>query len=243
MRALAVRVEVWSADRCPAPDAVLVAGSAAASRAPDGVPRAELDGAVLRVTTRTGAAADPMAVPVAPPDGPAGPPIPPHVRRRWRERLGIDPDLVVDVAALTAADRPTALAVAAAAVVPADALALALSLGCPTVARRADAAAIGAHRGEVEVVDGRDPTLTDARALAADDRAAARLSRVAAAWAHRRSPDSAASALLDAWGLSGGAGVLPCPRDLVPARLDELGTAPAAAVRARTEAALGLFAT
>ena len=73
------------------------------------------------------------------------PPLAPHVRRRWRERFGLAPALVVDTAALAPHDVPTALAVAAAAVVDRNHLPTALALGCP-VATDASAAAAVAPR-------------------------------------------------------------------------------------------------
>lgn len=156
----------------------------------------------------------------APSAGAAVPPLAPHVRRRWRQRLGLDPDLVVDTATLAPADVETALAVAAAAVVDEAHLRLALALGCPTVTDRAAASALGAVDGDHVVVGERD----DAVALAADPVRSARLSlrgRTLVEGAVQGSPAD--------------------PVAKVVAVLDELGTAPSAPIRARAAAALDGF--
>ena len=228
--ALARRADAASLHRSVAPDAVLVADPAAVHRAPAGLPRAVADDEILHVTS---AAGDERELPLPGPDVVATatlPPLAPHVRRRWRERFGLAPDLVVDCAALAPEDVPTALAVAAAALVDRRDLATALALGCPTVTTASAAAAVGAVDGE-HVVVGLRP---DAVALAADDRRAAALSLAARRLAVARlDPDSAARALLTAWGLAPhepGAGLTRA--------LDELGTAPDAPVRARALAAV-----
>jgi hypothetical protein len=233
--ALARDVEVISLGRAVAPDAVLVADRVALRRAPAGVPTAVVDGRVAYGATDGPEGGQAIALPGAHPVATARwPPIAPHVRRRWRERLGLAPDLVVDTAALGPDDVPTALAVAAAAVVEARHLALALCLGCPTVTDGAAARAVGAIDDQQLVVGDR----AAATALAHDDVRAARLSRAGRAHAVRHlDPDVAACALLRAWRLT--TAVLPIER--VEVILDELGTAAGSPVRARVAAALDLL--
>lgn len=162
------------------------------------------------------------------------PPLAPHVRRRWRRRLGLADDLVVDTAALDPLDVPTALAVAAAAVVDARHLPAALALGCPVVTDASSARRVGAVDGQEVVVGNRD----DAAALAADDRRASGLSRRAHDLAVTRfDPSTTASRLLDLWGLAD-----ETPKGRVEAALADLGTAPGAAPRRRVADALVLFA-
>lgn len=231
--ALGRHVEVRSRGRALRPDALLVTAPEIAVDRPDGVPVATVHGDVVRV--RRGDREVELALPAAPGvDTAAMAPLAPHVRRRWRQRLGLAPDLVVETATLDPADVPTALAVAAAAVVPAADLPLALALGCPTVTDREAARAVGAGDEEVAVGD-----RATAEALAADDARAAGLSRRGRALAAAAlDPDVTARALLAAWGLADPAG----PVARVEAALDGLGTAPAAPVRARVDAALALLA-
>lgn len=233
--ALAREVEVASLGRAVVPDAVLVADRAALRRAPAGIPTAVVDGWLAHVVV-DGAEAGPVVVlPGAHPVATARwPPIAPHVRRRWRSRLGLAPDLVVDTAALGSNDVRTALAVVAAAVVDGRHLPLALALGCPTATDGASARSVGAVDGEQLVVGDR----AAATALARNDVRAARLSRAGREHAvGHLDPDVAARALLRAWGLS--TAVLPLER--VEVVLDELGTAAGAPVRARVAAALDIF--
>lgn len=233
--ALAREVEVASLGRAVVPDAVLVADRAALRRAPAGIPTAVVDGWVAHVVV-DGAEAGPVVVlPGAHPVATARwPPIAPHVRRRWRSRLGLAPDLVVDTAALGSNDVPTALAVVAAAVVDGRHLPLALALGCPTATDGASARAVGAVDGEQLVVGDR----AAATALACNDVRAARLSRAGREHAvGHLDPDVAARALLRAWGLT--TAVLPLER--IEIVLDELGTAAGAPVRARVAAALDIL--
>jgi len=228
VRALAAHVEVRSADRAPDADAYLVAGSAALGRVPVGAPVAVADGGRLQVD-RT--ALD--LVGGAGVDTAAWPPLPPHVRRRWRQRLGLAPDLVVDTAALDPDDVPTALAVAAAAVVAEADLPLALALGCPSVVTTEAAAGLGAV-DQHHVVVGARP---EADALAGDDRRAALLSRQGHQMA-RATLDAArtADALLRAWGL-GPTG----PVARLDERLDELGPSRTGPVRHRAADAFALL--
>jgi hypothetical protein len=224
VRALARRADVRALDRAPAPDAVLAVGAAAVERTPEGVPVAVVDDGVVRVDGVE------IALPGGGVDTAAWPPIAPHVRRRWRRRLGLAADLVVDVATLAAEDRPTALAVAASAVVGVDDLPLALALGCPTVTAAAAAATVGAVDGVHVVLGGR----AEAVALAADEHRSGPLSRRGHELARERlDPAPAAAALLQAWGL-GPTG----PVARLDERLAELGTAPAAPVRRRVADAL-----
>lgn len=229
VRALARHVEVRSLDRDPPPAAVAVLAVGADAVAPFDLPVARVDGATVSVGEET------IVLPAAGAvDTAALPPIAPHVRRRWRERLGLPPLLVVDTAALTLDDVPTGLALAAAAVVDEPHLPLALALGCPTVTTAAVAASVGAV-DDVDVVVGER---ADADALAADDVRASALSRHARARAVATlDPAPAAAAVVAALGL----GADPTPHTLVDARLAELGTSPAAPIRRRTADALALF--
>ncbi|WCO65504.1 hypothetical protein PO878_13455 [Iamia majanohamensis] len=234
--ALARRATVRASGRAPEADALLLTHPAAGGPAP-GRPTAVVDGDLVLVRAADGSA---LGQPLVRP-GPdvvataALPPVAPHVRRRWRERLGLDPDLVVDTLALDPLDVPTALAVAAAAVVERRDLPVALALGCPTVTDASAAAAVGAEPGrDLEVGD-----RAVAVALAADEARAAALSRRGRALAERRlDPEVTAAALLDRWGL----GPRPTPLRRLEAALEDLGTAPGAPVRARARAATDLFA-
>ena len=234
VRALARHVEVRSADRAPAPSAELVIGSG--GNPPD--PLTGTGGGVPTATVTDGEVLLPGGATIELPgaasvDTAAWPPLPPHVRRRWRVRLGLTPDLVVDTAALDPDDVPTALAVAAAAVVaPAD-LPRALALGCPSVVTAEAAAGIGAVDGLHVVVGGRP----EAEALAGDDRRAALLSRQGRLLARATlDPARTAEALLRAWGLAPAG-----PVARLDERLDELGTSRTGPVRRRAADALALM--
>jgi hypothetical protein len=232
VRALARHVDVWAVGRAPAPDAYLVAGAGALDRVPDGAPVAVADDGHLAI--RRGDAAEVIdLVTGADVDTAAWPPIPPHVRRRWRQRLGLPADLVVDTATLAPEDVPTALALAAAAVVAPAHLPLALALGCPSVVSATSATAVGAVDGLHVVVGGRP----EAEAIAADDRQASWLSRQGRRLALASlDPARTADALLRAWGLAPAG-----PTARVDERLAELGTAPTGPVRRRVADALALF--
>ncbi len=234
--ALARRATVRAGGRAVRPDALLLTHPAA-RRGDRAVPSAAVDGLLVLARDADGhALGEPLPCP-----GPdvvataAWPPLAPHVRRRWRQRLGLDPDLVVDTVALDPVDVPTALAVAAAAVVDRRDLPLALALGCPTVTDAGAASAVGAEP-DVDVVVG---DRAAAVALAADDVRAARLSRRGRALAVARlDPEVTAAALLDRWGL----GPAATPLARLDAALAELGTAPGAPVRARAASATALLA-
>ncbi len=235
--ALARHASVTTWARAPEADAVIVTHPDAASRVPIGRPAAVVDGGAL---TTLGPDGRPLGEPLRLPGrhlvaSSSLPPLAPHVRRRWRARLGLDPDLVVDTVALDPTDVPTALALAAAAVVELRHLPVALALGCPAVTDGAAAAAVGA-RPERDLLVGER---ADAVALAADPVQAARLSRAARALAvSRLDPETTVATLLERWGL----GPQPSPEVRVNAVLAELGTAPGAPVRARVADALALFA-
>ncbi len=235
--ALARRVTIAaSSSQVRAPDAlVLTHPDAVTGRV--GCPRAVVVGDGVEVRDAEGRMlGDPLVRPG--PDAVATatlPPLAPHVRRRWRARLGLAPDLVVDTLALHPVDVPTALAVAAAAVVDRRDLPQALALGCPTVTDAGSAAAVGARPDRDLVVGDR----SDAVALAADEVRAARLSRHARALAMARlDPEVTAATILRRWGLDPATG----PVDRVDAALADLGTAAGAPARARVADALALFA-
>lgn len=235
--ALARRATVRASGRAPDADALLLTHPSAGEPEP-GPPTAVLDGDLVLVRAADGAA---LGAPLVRP-GPdvvataALPPVAPHVRRRWRERLALAPDLVVDTLALDPRDVPTALAVAAAAVVERRDLPVALALGCPTVTDASAAVAVGAEPGrDVEVGD-----RGAAVELASDEARAATLSRRGRALAvGRLDPEVTALALLDRWGL----GPEPTPSVRLEAALRDLGTAPGAPVRGRAAAATHLFAS
>ncbi|QYG92587.1 hypothetical protein HC251_09155 [Iamia sp. SCSIO 61187] len=229
VRALASHVEVRSADRSATPAAYLVAGAAALGTVPDDVPVAVAEDGRLVIGRGEGAVDVDLPAGVGV-DSAAWPPVPPHVRRRWRARLGLADDLVVDVRAIDPDDVPTALTVAAAAVVPAAHLPLALALGCPAVTTASAAAAVGAVDGLHVVVGDR----AAADALAGDDRRCALLSRQGRHLAVTAlDPRRAAEALVRGWDL---APTGPVAR--LDQRLSELGTAPASPVRRRVAEAV-----
>jgi hypothetical protein len=232
VRALARHVDVRAADRVVAPDAYLVAGVAAKDRVPEGAAVAVAEDGHLAI--RSGDSAQILDLATGPTvDTAAWPPIPPHVRGRWRRRLGLDADLVVATADLDPDDVGTALAVAAAAVVAPDHLPLALALGCPSVTSAEAAAAVGAVPDAHVVIGGR----AEAEAVAADERRSARLSREGRTLAVTTlDPARTADVLLRAWGLTA---VGPVAR--LDERLAELGTAPAGPIRRRAADALAPF--
>lgn len=164
-------------------------------------------------------------------DARAIPPVTPFVRARWRRRFGLPPDLVVDAAEIPDDLRSTALAVVAAVVaIDADMLLEALAWGAPCVTDPAGAEAVGA-RDEVEVLVG---DADDARALAADERRAARLGRAGRRLVERRhDPVQVAVELRRSLGLTAG----PPP---VTRALDELWTPPDARIRRRAAKAAAL---
>lgn len=231
VRALGRHVTLRSAGRASTADAVLASSPRAGGPLLEHGCRAVVDGDVVHVAGPAGAVD--LALPAAPGvDTAALPPLAPHVRARWRLRLGLPATLAVDVTTLAAADVPTALAVASAAVVPATHLPLALALGCPTVTSADAAAGVGAADG-LEVVVGER---SDADALAADLPRSAALSRRARALAERAlDPDATARALVAAWGLA--ASPLD-PGARVEAAFTALGTAPGAPIRRRAAEAL-----
>lgn len=223
--ALARHVEVRALSRAPAPDAVLITHPRARHRAPAGLRDAVVDGDVLRVGTAALPLPGSTSVATA-----AWPPLAPHVRARWRQRLGLDPDLVIATVAWSPDDVPTGLAVAAAAVVDRLRLPLALALGCPVVTDAAAAEAVGAADGDHVVVGG----WIEAEALARDQRTAARLSRRARQLARDRlDPDVTVGRLLAQWGW-----VPSSPGARLQRALDELGTGPSAPIRRRCRDAL-----
>lgn len=223
--ALARHVDVRALGRAPDPDAVLVTHPRALDRAPPGRPTAVIDGGVVRVGDVGLALPGPAAVSTA-----AAPPLAPHVRRRWRQRLELDPHLIVQTAALAPDDVPTGLAVAAAAVVDGSHLPLALALGCPVVTDEVTASAVGAV-AQVHVVLG---SRAEAELLARDERRAAGLSRRAHELARDSlDPDVTVGRLLRLWGWP--------PSDLTAClgrALDELGTGGGATIRGRGTDAL-----
>ncbi|HEU5151006.1 MAG TPA: hypothetical protein VFU19_10940 [Iamia sp.] len=209
-------------------DAYLVVGARARHRVPAGARVAVVEGDRLTTGDRTLTLVPGPAVDTA-----AWPPIPPHVRRRWRQRLGLPDDLVVATAALDPDDVPTALAVAAAAVVVEPDLPLALALGCPSVVTAEAAEAVGVADGRHVVVGGHP----EAVALAADEHRAARLSYRGVRLAREAlDPARAADALLRAWGL-----VPTSPVARFDERLDALGTARTGPIRRRVADALALM--
>lgn len=255
LRQLATRVDLRPLDQAVGRSDAAFATSATALRSvPGAIPAAAwvADAAELRrVATRAPSvwlSADPEAVglgavavprdalPVA-----EWPYLAPLVRRRWRAQLGLPDELVVAIepTAGTEGDALTNLALAAAALVTGPMLASALALGTPVVTTPGDASRLGL-RDDVDV-DVADPARPEAwssaaRALAADEERAARLS-----WAARRfieasfDLDHIADAVLGRLGLTD-----PDHADDAHAILDrylaELRTPPRSAIRARAAA-------
>lgn len=238
IRGLAHHAEVRSLGRAERPDAILATHPGATVAVVTGCPLAIVEDGQVTVRGEHGRSlGPPLALP-----GPEAvdtavlAPLAPHVRRRWRERLALRPDLVIDTAALDRADVSTALAVAAAAVVDRHDLPMALALGCPTVTDQGAARSVGAEPGRDLVVGG----WADAVALAEDEPRAARMSRRARGLAVKRfDPLAAAHSLLELWGLVEHAD----PTSRMEATLGELDTAPVAPVRRRVADALALFSS
>lgn len=171
-------------------------------------------------------------------------PLTPFVRARWRTRLGLAGDLVVDARSesATVSERvlPSALAVAAAVVVDRRSVAHALALGAAVVADQRTAAAVGATDGSELVVAPGDAAMAVAAGLAGDGRRCAALGRAGRRLCERRYDLRAVAAEL-----ARRLGLLPehpSPDELVVQRLAELGTPAAAAVAARARVATALFA-
>jgi hypothetical protein len=162
--------------------------------------------------------------------------VPPLLRRRWRERRQLPPDLVVD----TSVDHDESLlAVAAAAVVDFATLPLALALGTPCVTTTTAAAAL-------HLSDGRDVIVEDSPAgarrraeeLAADETTASRLSRAGSSTARERSPRHVARALARRLGLLT---LDDSQWHRAMSRLDDLGLPPGSPVRQRVLDAFAPF--
>lgn len=169
-------------------------------------------------------------------------PLTPFVRSRWRRRLGLASDLVVDARSGSLADRlvPTALAVAAAAVADDRWLDLALALGTAVVTGADSARRIGATDG-IEVVTATPGEAGEmARALARDLPRAAALGRAGRRACERRhdlrTPAAEVAERLGVGGTDLDA------EHVVRRHLGELWTPAGARVAARASAALAGFA-
>jgi hypothetical protein len=157
---------------------------------PAAVPDTIDDDVRLIVTTRPVIGAAPQVLSLGTPvqvapapaiDGTRHRPIAPFVRQRWRRRLGLPHDLVVEVGTATA--RPMegqtaedALFLCAAAVVGPGHVLLALALATPIVCDAATAALVGAEDGDV-VVAAQDGAHAAAADVARDLERAAALGR------------------------------------------------------------------
>lgn len=172
-------------------------------------------------------------------------PLTPFVRSRWRSRLGLDADLVVDVRggarpSLPEHLAPTALAVAAAAVVDARWLDLALALGTAVVTDDAAAEGIGATDGVEVVVAAPDEAEGAAQALAHDIVRAAALGRAGRRQCEgRHNLREPAAEVASRLGLTGPA---VDAESVLRRRLGELWTPADAGVAARGSAAVAAFA-
>ena len=175
-------------------------------------------------------------------------PLTPFVRSRWRKRLGLATDLVVDVrtrrpeGGTALPDRlvPTALAVAAAAISDDRWLDVALALGTPVVTDADSARSIGAVDGDELVTASPGEAEEAARKLGQDLARAAALGRAGRRRCERRhdlrTPAAEVAARL---GLTGHA---LDAEHMVRRRLGELWTPPDARISARASAALAGFA-
>ena len=169
-------------------------------------------------------------------------PLTPFVRSRWRRRLGLAADLVVDArpgaAPVPEALVPSALAVAAAVVVDRHWVVRALALGAAAVVDRRTAEELGATDGTEVVVARAGDALSVAIGLAGDVRRCAALGRAGRRLCERRfARRGAAAQVAHRLGLRR----QPlAPDELLVQRLGELGTAAGArmAVRARQASAL-----
>lgn len=171
------------------------------------------------------------------------PALPPLVRARWRERLGLPARFVVAIeeSADPAGDAVTNLALASAAVVSGPLLPTALALATPVVTTALDAERLGVSAGrEVEVAEPDTAGDRDAlaEAIAADDAWAARCSFAARRFAEQvLDIGRIADVVLDRLGLAVGDPQIPATLR-VDQRLEELGTPSVAPIRARTGLAL-----
>lgn len=146
----------------------------------DQVDRAHEAGATVLLTAR--AELVPRGAILVPPIGievDRWPAVPPVVRARRRQRLGLDPGHVMVVeGGVDAADGERELAAAAAAVVSGPATLLALALGTPTVTSADTARRLGLRVGrDVEVAAGPEAAAALAASIAADPGRAAAMSR------------------------------------------------------------------
>lgn len=171
-------------------------------------------------------------------------PLPPFVRARWRRRLGLAADLLVDVRSPSTAisERlvPSALAVAAAVVVDHRWLAHALALGAAVVTDQDAAEREGATDGRELVVAEGDHAPAVAGEVALDLARGAALGREGRRLVERRYDLRSRTA-----DLARRLGLLPdhpAARQLVVRRLAELRTPPGARVAARARVATALFA-
>lgn len=172
-------------------------------------------------------------------------PLTPFVRSRWRSRVGLAVDLVVDVRGEIAHEAlpdhlvPTALALAASAVVDARWLDLALALGTAVVTDAVTADGIGATDGVEVVIATSGQASQAARALAGDLPRAAALGRAGRRQCERRhdlrTPAAEVARRLGLTGASGDA------EQALRQRLGELWTPGDARVSARASAAVAAF--
>lgn len=171
-------------------------------------------------------------------------PLTPFVRSRWRRRLGLAPDLVIDVragtASLSEAVVPTALAVAAVVVADRRWVVDAMALGAPVVTDARTAASVEATDGPEVVVADSEAATAVAAELAGDLRRCAALGRAArSSWERRWRRGDVAADIARRLGLLASP---PPPDELVAQRLRELGTPAGARVAARARVATALFA-
>lgn len=227
------------------PVALWVSGLAEAEAAPSWVGRCRL---IVTDRPEVAGSLDAVVIPRPALDPADHRPLTPFVRSRWRARLGLARELVVDVRTGGDGDRaglpdrlvPTALAVAAAAVVDDHWIDLALALGTPVVTDAASARRIDATEGiEVMVADAGD-VAASARALAGDLPRAAALGRAGRRACERRHDlRTAAAEVAERLGLTGAA---LDAEHVVLRLLGELWTPADARVASRASAALAGFA-
>jgi len=204
---------------------------AVAALDPDRIPLAVRDAATIVVAPAAHAeSTDVLCLPARSVDTALHQPVTPFVRSRWRRRLGLDEDLVVDLRTPVGNDAPVATLMAlASAVIATDGTVLtAMALGTPTVVENATAHRLGLAPFDDDGLrtTGAADTRPEADLLAADPTRAARMGRRARRIAERQfSTDTVAQELAKHLGLR-----LSSPVGLsgLVRALDELHTEPLA---------------
>jgi len=249
---LAVGVDVLASVPAGVRAAVFVEEAAAVEDVPGDVLALAADGRAPEVHAGRGV----VVVPKGAIDAESLPPLSLLLRRRWRARLGLPDLLLVAVAAPdpapalhgvvdvgSAADVPTALAVASAAVVTGAWLSTALALGTPVVTDWGSASGLRAADGEHVIVRPVERVGEALDHLARSELEAAPLARRARLLVEERLDiGTVAGAVASHLGFSPPPAPRPTGSASIDERLDELRTPAVAHIRTRAAAAVAALA-